>query len=224
LSALISTRGAGAIAGVASAHATNEDLFAFRRFLEAIGSPHSGVAIPRGRADALLIKEEKAANGAGARALGFADAKGVVEEIRGGSVAGLVVLGHDLLGPGYLDDPELLAGLDTVVLIDTHRSPLTDVAHVVVPARHAAEKHGTLTQHAGRVQRVRPAVEPTFEALDEGEAVWCIGRALSLPGFAGPYDVVQVSKALSESVPAFEGIHLDSVDPAGRPLGGGSGS
>ena len=35
----------------------------------------AGVAVSRGRADALLIKAEKAANAAGARALGFGDAR-----------------------------------------------------------------------------------------------------------------------------------------------------
>jgi anaerobic selenocysteine-containing dehydrogenase len=54
---------------------------------------------------------------------------------------------------------------------------------VVFPARHPAEREGTLTNHAGLVQRVSPAVEPPFEAYCEGEILAEIGAALGLPGF-----------------------------------------
>ena len=152
---LRAAKGAGAIAGIASPHATNEDLFVFRRFLEALGAGAAGVAVTRGRADDKLIKPEKAANGAGARALGFEDAASLCERIRAGDVAGLIVLGHDLLGADYLGGVEPLAKLDTLIVLDTHASDLQRVAHVLFPTRVAAEKHGTLTNHAGRVQRVR---------------------------------------------------------------------
>jgi NADH-quinone oxidoreductase subunit G len=212
--------GGGAIAGIASAHATNEDLFVFRRLLDALGAGASGVAVPRGDADDLLIKAEKAANGAGARALGFADADAVCERIRAGGVAGLIVLGHDALGDGYLGGIDALARLDTVIALDTHASDLQRVAHVLFPTRVAAEKHGTLTNHAGRVQRVEPAVEPAFDARSEGEVLAALGTALGLPGFDGRFDAHEVSKALAQSVPAFANASLDAVGPSGAPLAG----
>jgi len=219
---LVDQKGPGVVAGVASAHATNEDLFTFRRFLEALGTESMSVPVVKGRSDDLLIHEEKAANGAGARALGFQDASSFVERLRKGGVDGLVVLGHDLLDPAYLGDAEALSGLDTVVLLDTHRSPLERVAHVALPARHAAEKLGTLTNAAGRVQRVRPSVEPVFEACAEGEALSRIGRALGLPGFQEDWDARRTSRILSQSVEAFADRDFDSVGPEGRPLAGAS--
>ena len=63
------------------------------------------------------------------------------------------------------------------------RASLERVAHVVFPARHPAERAGTLTNHAGLVQRVEPAVEPPFEAYCEGEVLAALGAALGLPGF-----------------------------------------
>ena len=206
------------VAGVASGHATNEDLFVFARFLDALGVEAKALAVARGQSDALLQKEEKAANGNGARALGFGDPDSLAERIRGGGIEALVLFGHDLLGECGLDDVEAFARLDSVVLIDTAESPLLEAANVVLPARHAAEKHGTLTNHAGRVQRVRPAVEPAFEALAEGEVIWRIAQDMGLPGFEGPWDVRRISKALSEEVAAFSGLDLDSVGPGGRPL------
>jgi NADH-quinone oxidoreductase subunit G len=212
--------GAGVVAALASAHASNEDLFVLRRFCDALGTETRGLAVPRGRADQLLIKAEKAANAAGARALGFSDAASVAERIRGGGVRALVALGHDALAE--LGGEGALASLDCVILLDTHHSPLERVASVVFPVRMAAEKAGTLTNHAGRVQRILPAVEPAFPALAEGEVLWRIGQGLGLAGFpAGErYDARAVSKQLGQALPAFAGIDLDSVGLEGLPLRG----
>jgi len=218
LRALLAAKGPGVIAALASPHATNEDLLVLRRFLDAAGIQNAGVAVPQGPADELLIKSEKAANAAGARALGFADAAGVADRIRGGGVEALVALGHDVLDPAYLGDPAALAGLDTVIVLDSHRSELERAAHVLLPVRVAAEKHGTLTNHAGRVQRVRPAVEPSFEAYADGEVIAKLGALLQLPGFDAKWDVREVSRALGRSFPAFAGVDVESVGDEGRPL------
>jgi NADH-quinone oxidoreductase subunit G len=218
LSRLIETKGVGVIAGVASPHATNEDLFVFRRFLDALGVGAACVAVERGRSDDLLIKEEKAANAAGARAIGFSAAEPVMDRIRSGGIDAVVVMGHELLDPQLLGGAAALESADTVILLDSHASELARVAHAVFPTRVAAEKHGTLTNVAGRVQRVQPAVEPAWEAYSEGEIVSRLGAALGLDGFDGRFDVWEVGKALSAALPAFEGVDLESVGAAGRAL------
>jgi NADH-quinone oxidoreductase subunit G len=215
---LVDAKGPGVVGAVASAHATNEDLFVLRLLLGALGAETAGVAVVHGKGDQLLIQEEKAANAEGARALGFKDASALVERLRGGGLDALLVLGHDLLDARYLGGVAALERLDTLVLLDTHHSELERVADVVLPARHAAEKDGTLTNHAGRVQRVRPAVEPAFAARAEGELLWRLGKALGLSGFEGEWDVRAVSRTLGERHPAFAGLDLDSVGDAGRPL------
>jgi len=222
LQKLIESKGAGVIAGVASAHASNEDLFVLRRLLAAIGTETAGVALPQGESDALLVKAEKAANGAGARALGFGDAASVAERIRGGGVEGLILLGHDLLDARYLGGIAELARIDTLIVLDSHVSELQRVAHVLLPSRVAAEKWGTLTNHAGRVQRVQPAVEPAWEAFAEGELLARLGAALGLPGFGARYDAREVSRELAAAVPAFAGVDLDSVGDAGLSLRAGA--
>jgi NADH-quinone oxidoreductase subunit G len=219
----VAASGAGVLVALASPHATNEDLFALRRFLEALESASAaGVAVRRGRSDALLIKAEKAANAAGARALGFGEPGPVLDRIRGGGARVLLALGHDVLDPAFGADEALFRSLDTLILLDTHRSALERVAHVVLPARVAAEKLGTLTNHAGRVQKVEPAVEPAHLALAEGEALVRLARALGLALFEGPWDPRAVSRALGAAVPAFAGVHLDSVGAEGLPLPGGA--
>ena len=218
----LAVHGAASVAGLASPHATNEDLFQLRRLLEALGAGAAGMAVVRGESDALLIRAEKAANANGARALGFGDAGAVVEGLRNGSLKGLIALGHDVLDAAYLGDSSALAGLEALVVIDSHRSELERAAHVVLPARVPAEKYGTLVNCDGRVQRVVPAVEPAFEALDEGEWLARLGAALQLPGFASgaSYDARAVSRELANSVAGFSGCDWDGVGDAGRPQGG----
>jgi len=178
----VDAHGPGAVAGVASAHACNEDLEVLKRLLDGLGA-QGCVPVPTWRADDLLRKPEQAANAAGARALGFGDPAPILAGIRSGAVKALVVLGHDLLLPAFLGGAEPLAGLEAVILLDTHHSELERAAHVVFPARHPAERAGTLTNHAGLAQRVEPAVEPAFEAYCEGEILAALGAALGLTGF-----------------------------------------
>ena len=67
---------------------------------------------------------------------------------------------------------------------------------------------------------MRPAVEPAFDAWSDGEVVARLGALLGLEGFEAGYDVRAVSRALAAAVPAFEGVHLDSVGEAGASLDG----
>jgi len=163
--------------------------------------------VPLGRADDLLIKAEKAPNAAGARALGFRESDA---PLAGAAVA--LVLGHTF--------PEAaLEGVERVILIDTHESPLQARAHVQLPARAFAEKAGTVTNHAGRVQRFLPVVEPRFEAWSEGDVLHQIAVALGLEGFEGRWEAGAASKRLAETVPAFAGRDLASLDDQGTELG-----
>jgi NADH-quinone oxidoreductase subunit G len=215
-------RGAGVIVGFASAHATNEDLFILKKLLSGLGTDAAAVPVVKGEADQLLVKAEKAANAAGARALGFADPASVLERVRGGGVDAAIVLGHDLLDEAFPVGTEALANLDTVILLDTRHSDLERVARVVFPTRHAAEKSGTLTNHAGRVQRIEQAVEPGFESYADGEILSRLGAALGLAGFEGGYDPRAVSREIAASVPAFAGIDMDSLSEEGAVLAGWS--
>ncbi len=195
LARVLESKGPGAVGALASPHATNEDLQVLKQLLDALRIETRGFAVVRGREDALLVKAEKAANAEGARRLGFGEADAVIDRVRQGAVEALLVLGHDALGSGALASPEELAPLSTLVLLDSHQSGLQRAADVVVPVRVAAEKRGTLTNAAGIVQEVRPAVEPAFEAWSEAEVLWRLGALLGAPGFAGRFDPAAVAGA-----------------------------
>ena len=193
--------------GVASPFAANEDLFALRGLLSDLAAPDAVYTVPRGDSDDLLIQAEKAPNAAGARELGMREsAEGP------GKAAVAIVLGH-----GF--GPEAFEEVDALILIDTHESPLLQAAEVAVPSRSFAEKLGTFTNSARRVQRFQPMLEPRFEAWSEGEIVWRIGAGLGLDRFRSAYDPAAISRQIAEEFPAFAGISLESLDDAGRELG-----
>jgi NADH dehydrogenase/NADH:ubiquinone oxidoreductase subunit G len=173
-------KGPGVVGALASGHGTNEDLAALAALLDGLGVEARGLATVHGDSDELLIHAEKAANGEGARRLGFGEAKPVLDRLKAGGLEALIVMGHDLLDPGHLGGIAGLERLDTLIVLDTHHSALERVAHVVIPGRHAAEKAGHLTNHAGLVQAIAPAVQAATETLPEAEAFARIGVALGL--------------------------------------------
>jgi len=179
LRALVDAKGPGVVGAIASGHGTNEDLEAFVALLDGLGVEARGLATVQGDSDDLLIQAEKAANGEGARRLGFGDAGAVLDRLRAGGLEALVVMGHDLLAPQHLGGIEGLERLDTLIVLDTHHSALERVAHVVIPTRHASEKRGHFTNHEGIVQPLVPAVEPVGDAVADSEAFTRLARALA---------------------------------------------
>ncbi len=195
----------GRVVGIASPFVANEDLFVFRELLDALGG-QGRLFVPRGDADRLLIKAEKAPNAAGARALGFVEAEGAI-----GPASLAIVLGHSM----PLDAAQEIGA---IVLIDTHHSELERRAGVVLPARAFAERAGTFVNHAGRVQRFQAVIEPRFEAWSEGELLARIAHEAGVPGFEPVFDVRAVSERMAERVPAFKNAHFDTVGERGVPL------
>ncbi|NNL67105.1 MAG: molybdopterin-dependent oxidoreductase [Myxococcales bacterium] len=183
LSALIAAKGPGVIGVLASGHATNEDLAAASAWLDAAGIDTRGLVVREGKSDDLLIQAEKAANGEGARRAGFADAAPLIDRLTGGALDALVVMGHDLLAHEALGGTdgasEALARLETLIVLDTHRSALERTAHVVIPVRHLAEKSGHVTNFEGVVQEVAPAVAARGETLPEAEVFARLARAMA---------------------------------------------
>ena len=67
----------------------------------------------------------------------------------------------DLCGPAGLGMQRLERAIDRLeclIVQDLFRSPLAERAHVVLPSLTFAEKTGTFTNYAGRVQRLRRAI------------------------------------------------------------------
>jgi len=222
----ISAHGAGAIGVLGSPHLTNEDLFRLGQLVRALGTPNFDMIVPVGPADDFLIKPEKAANATGARALGVApgdggkDAQEILDAAKSGELRVLLVCGSAdaarVLGTDGIKDA--VAKLDALIVVDATRSALTDAAMVVLPGLVWTEKDGTFTNHAGRVQRIRQAMEPHAGLLPEGALFARLAALVARGAAPAAYDAGATLREIAGAVPAFAGIGFDTLGSAGLAL------
>ncbi|MDP3937351.1 MAG: 2Fe-2S iron-sulfur cluster-binding protein [Deltaproteobacteria bacterium] len=213
--------GASALAAVASARATNEDLFVFTKFVRGVlGVERSAMVVPAWEPDGFLIQAEKAPNAAGARAMGVGgedEARAILDRCERGEVNALIVLGADLLLAGEREKVlTALRKVPTIVCLDTHESELSRIAHFVLPACTFAEKDGTMTNVKGRVQRIRPAIRALGDALPEWEILGRLAARMGQPLPSG--EPREILKELAGEVPAFARVTPESVGTQGVTL------
>ncbi len=151
------------IAGIASAYATNEDNFAFVKLMELLGAkvaPAPGHVV-QGSEDNILLRSDKTPNSTGATEIGSgvtrpATLEEILQGIHHGTIKVLYILQDDLAA-----DPraaEALSKLDLLVVHATNENHTTKMADIVLSCSTYAEKHGTIVNFQGQVQRLRPAV------------------------------------------------------------------
>ena len=221
--------GPAAVTGIVSARATNEEAYLFRRLVTgALGSDRlASIAWspPDACGDDFLIRADKNPNTRGLQALGMdphnAGGGGrvgqIVKDALDGKVKALILFGADLVG--WLRSAKTESALDAVdllVVLDTDRSETLSYADVILPTATFAETDGTLTNFAGRVQRIRRAFAPPGEAKEGWEALSALCRGL---GDDGAYaSSAQVFAEIAANVAEFEGLSYENVGAAGAAL------
>jgi predicted molibdopterin-dependent oxidoreductase YjgC len=216
---LTRTAGGGAIGAVASPHLTNEEHFRFAQLLRALDVTNVDVAVRTGRQDDLLIKAEKAANARGARDMGLgptADGLGLpalLEAAANGRIRALYVCGPDLWETA---DRQLLeravTGVECLIVQDVLRTPLAERAHVVLPSMTFAEKVGTFTNFAGRVQRLQRAIQPGERPCDGEIFSRILGQLVE-----GRWTFVpeRILEEIAQAVPRYAGLTYAKVGSHG---------
>ena len=131
-----------------------------------------------------------------------------------GQTSGLVIVGDALAGgvPPVGPPTEALSGSELVVVLDAFASPALDVADVVLPVAAAIESAGTVTGADGRIQRVRPCVDPPGEARGAWWVLGELGRRLGLG--SGPASPDQVLDEIENVVPGYQGVDRHALDTA----------
>jgi len=86
-----------------------------------------------------------------------------------GNIRGLYIMGENpvLSDPHMAHTMKALKSLDFLVVQDIFLTETARIADVVLPAASFAEKEGTFTNTERRVQRVRKAIPPPGEAMDD---------------------------------------------------------
>ena len=109
---------------------------------------------------------------------------------------------------------DVLSDYDVILIVqDIQRTALAEQAHVVLPSLTVAEKTGTVTNHAGRVQQVHRAIAPPDEQPSDGEI---FSRLLNRVSEARcTFDPVAVLDEIAAAVPAYAGISFARVGAQG---------
>ena len=203
---------------VASARATNEELFLASRLIDALEIQKQHDILPRtGEADGLLVAADRNPNTTGARLLGLCGSKPgsrlkkLVEGVRAGTIKCVITLGEDLTECGFTADD--LRKLDAVIALGILPNLTTPFATVLLPSSAWAEKRGSMINLKGRLQRLNRAVNAPGEAHDDWEILRDLIHAVS--GSNGIAMIEDVFKAMAVEVKEFSGLSLSKIGDLG---------
>ncbi|MFB3074761.1 MAG: 2Fe-2S iron-sulfur cluster-binding protein [Candidatus Methylomirabilales bacterium] len=232
LQGIIDRHGAGAIGGVLSTWLTTEELYATRMFLrDVLETPHldyhvDPVEMREGdeAEDHLLRRTDKSPNTQGARLLEIGpgtDGLGIQQMLKAVTAGSLKALLFFEVDPW--EQPTLggeLAGaidrLDLLAVWTVRQSPAISRAHLVFPALGYAEKEGTIINFAGRIQRLRKAIESKGKVLSLGEVLGQV--AIGLNRSRIPVTPEEIWQRLAQEHTALGGIQYEAIESLGVPI------
>ncbi|MDG2307760.1 MAG: 2Fe-2S iron-sulfur cluster-binding protein [Candidatus Binatia bacterium] len=227
--AVIDEHGAGAVGILGSGSLTNEEQYHLAALArDAIGTPNVDVVVPMGDADGFLIQAEKVANARGAREMGVvpgeggSDVAGILAAAASGDIKLLYVVGSEALAEVAEDEAlhNVLDNVETLILQDTNQAPWADKASVVLPGQVWAEKDGTFTNHAGRVQRVRRAMTPAEGSYCDGGLFTRLAALLAGGDPASArFDARATLAEVAAKVSGYEGMSFERLGSLGVLVG-----
>jgi NADH-quinone oxidoreductase subunit G len=222
LARLRHAHGDKALGAVISPHLTNEENFRFGQLLKALGVERVAMAVVRGKSDNLLIKAEKAANARGVRELGLVSGEDdgleqLLKAAEDGSIKGLYLCSDDLLEVADRSRlTRIFDGLEMLIVHNLRTRPELARANVLLPTTTFAEKDGTFTNHAGRVQRIWKALEPPEGWLSDGEIFTRLLNGVSAAH--EHFDLASIWQSIASERPSFNQISFDRIGETGEPL------
>lgn len=206
---------------LASPNTSNESLFLLERLLSDRSGTKAfrvlyGDEVPLPGAHDLALRPERAANGAGARLLGFKEIETLGSVLKAGDA--LLVVGDQLDGI----DPAVLGSANGIVYVGTTvPAVIQELAKVVLPITNTLEEEGTFTNLRGRVQRYLQArtapglARPTWSVLSDLLALASENSEGGAGSFFAPREVFA---ALVNTHAAFDGLSYETLGLQGLPI------
>jgi NADH-quinone oxidoreductase subunit G len=181
----------GEARAVVSPFMANEDLGALRRVMDAAGGGEgvfrcqTGEAVPLPGFPTLTLREDRAANVAGAELFGFrragdGEARGGLEAAAG-HAGTLLVLGDELADAGA----DFGTGASLFVYVGHFLGDAARNAHFIFPATTFAEMEGSFTNVQRRVQRFWPALRAPSMARPAWQILGVLLAGISDAGAPG---------------------------------------
>ena len=128
----------------------------------------------------------------------------------------LMPLGREMLRGDGVTALEV-AKIELLIVQDLKLQPQFGGATVVLPTTTFAEKEGTFTNHAGRVQRILPALATAPGWVADGEIFTAILNLVS--SRRDRFELGEVWAAMTRDGSPFAGLKLDEIGPNGAALG-----
>jgi len=139
----------------------------------------------------------------------------MVPKAHEGVVKALYIIGENPL----VSDPDLnhaeasLKNLDFLVVQDIFMTETAQLADIVLPSACFAEKDGTFTNSERRVQRIRKAVDPPGESMDDWKITCAISKSM---GYDMSYENSEaIFDELASVTPSYSGISYDRIEDVG---------
>jgi formate dehydrogenase alpha subunit len=132
-----------------------------------------------------------------------------------GKVRALYIMGENpmVTDPDVGHVREALSSLDLLVVQDIFLTETAALAGVVLPGTCFAEKDGTFTNTERRVQRVRKAVEPPGEAMQDLDIVAELARRMGYDMAAA--NAEEVMREIASLTPSYGGIDYGRLERGG---------
>ncbi|MCZ6844223.1 MAG: molybdopterin-dependent oxidoreductase [SAR324 cluster bacterium] len=217
--------------GIIDTHATNEEMHLFKKLMqEGLGAETVYFPLRRGEQQVqppredmdpfiyTLIQTDKSPNTRGALAQGLTgdeDDKRLLAALQAEPKVA-VICGAPLEDNAAVC--KAAAKAELVIQLGTFRGPWTEVADVVLPGYTYAEKQGSFTNKADRVQRINAGIRPAEGARDQvriiQELLAALGKPQKTVGAPGVFD------AMASEQGAFKGMSWDKLGSLGGVLPG----
>ena len=217
----------GRVAAIAHPRMSNEDLWELSRLVEAAGSRAIDFRADDSwkwvdeLTDGILIRRDPNPNTRGALAVlgldGESRVPDILETVAAGEMRGLIVCGWSAEALGERG-AKAIAAAEWILFMGPRRNALLEHADLVLPDCVHVERHGTFTNHAGRVQRFWPSVSPYESSRPGWSALSAITAALT--GEPAPSSAEESFRGLADAVGAFAGLCHRSVGDQGAWLAG----
>lgn len=223
-------RGATPLAGILSGRSTNEEAFLFAKLMKRLSQDCALEVSCQERelteVEKILMSPDRSPNFRGAREMGVSS-NGGFEPLMGklleGHFSGAYVVGEDLTRMDKDKDRihQALKKLSFLVVQDIRMTATAELAHVVLPSTHFAEKEGTYTNRNGRVQKLNAATIAPKGATQDCEI---FVRLLDALGERVSYSTPsEVFDGLAKELTGYQGLNYAAIGPLGVQLGGGVG-
>jgi NADH-quinone oxidoreductase subunit G len=223
--------GPASVAALASPFLTNEEQFLFGKLVKealsgarvALRSTVAAEGDVRFKSG-FTIRADKSPNSRGAReilgslGLHLEPSEEIWSGVREGKIRALLYAGGDPVPAFTQAELGAIGSLELLVVQDILKSDLSRAAHVVLPGAAFAEKDGTFTNHAGRVQQLRPALKPPGDARPDWMILQDLGNALG--GQMAVSSAADVMAAVAREIRGYAGVSQDALGTVGLQIAG----